>query len=312
MVLGASVRLLCLGLAEGLACAAFGASVSLIPIADTSIMEVAPNNNVGGRSWVNAGSNMHTQRNRGLFKFDIAGSLPAGSQVTSASLSLAVTGIPADGYAVSFFDLHRLLRNWGEGTNNPFSSPGQGSPATTNEATWLSPLSLTTNVWTAPGAAATNDYDPTVTASQIIYSTVQSPYLFPDPSADATAIIADVQRWLDNPATNFGWILICESDDVPSTARRFGSREDPNNSPMLQLEYLAPPLVSAVETAGTQFRLYFTAQAGQSYVVQYRITLAPSNTWSTLTNISAPLATTNLVITDVISGRQRFYRIGTQ
>jgi hypothetical protein len=292
--------------------ATFGASMSLIPVADTSIMEVAPNNNAGGRSWVDAGSNMHTQRNRGLFKFDIAGNIPAGSRITSASLSLSVIGIPADGYAVAYFDLHRLLRNWGEGTNNPISSPGQGSPATTNEATWLSPLAFTTNFWTAPGAAATNDYDPSLTASQIIYSTVQSPYQFPDPSADPATMIADVQRWLDNPAINFGWIFICESEDVASTARRFGSREDPNNPPVLQLGYIAPPLVSAVQAAGNQFRLHFTAQAGQSYTIQYRDFIAPSNTWSTLTNISPPATTTNLVVTDVITNAHRCYRIGTQ
>src|SRR5581483_9163726 len=105
---------------------ALGGTIDIIPSADTSISEVYPNNNVGGRTWVNAGSNMHTNRNRALFKFDIAGNIPAQSQITSASLQLAVTGIPSDGYDVAFFDLHRLLRNWGEGTNS--ISVGQGSP----------------------------------------------------------------------------------------------------------------------------------------------------------------------------------------
>ena len=302
---------LCLSLIASSGSITSGASVSLIPVADTTIMEVAPYNNAGGRSWVNAGSNMHTQRNRGLFKFDIAGNVPAGSRITSALLSLSVTGIPADGYAVSYFDLHRLLRDWGEGTNNPIASPGQGSPATTNEATWLSPFALTTNLWTSPGGAATNDFDPAVTAAQIIYSTVQSPYAFPDPTADPTPMLVDVQRWLDHPLTNYGWILVCESENVPSTARRFGSREDPNNPPMLQLEYIAPPLVTAVGSASNHFSIHFTAQAGQFYTVEFRNSLAPSGHWSTLTNISAQPVTTNLVFTDVITGQEGFYRLGT-
>jgi len=37
--------------------------------------------------------------------------------------------------------------------------------------------------------------------------------------------VADVQSWVDNPASNFGWMLMSESEDVPGTARRFGSRE---------------------------------------------------------------------------------------
>ena len=64
------------------------------------------------------------------------------------------------------------------------------------------------------GAAATNDYDPAVTAFQIVYDVPQSPYAFPDPADDPAPIIADLQRWLDDPATNFGWIFICESETV--------------------------------------------------------------------------------------------------
>jgi hypothetical protein len=293
----------------GSAPAASGASIVLIPKADTSIMEITPNNNAGGRSWVDSGSNLHGQRTRGLYKFDIAGNVPAGSVITSASLSLPVTGIPADGYAVAYFDLQRLLRDWGEGTNNPASNPGQGSPATTNEATWLTPFAFTTNTWAAPGAAEGVDYLAGASASQIIYGTAQSPYVFPDPSADPGPMLADVQLWLANPATNFGWMLICESEDVASTARRFGSREDPNNPPVLQLVYLFPPQVTAVEIVSNQFTLHFAAQAGQSYVVQFRDLLSPPSTWLTLTNINPQPVATNLTVTDVITNGYRFYRV---
>src|SRR5262249_49951778 len=161
---------------------------------------------------------------RGLLKFDIAGAIPAGSRIIGASLLLYVVRTPGDGYDVGYFDLRRLLRNWGEGTNKTSSAPGQGYPATLNQATWLSPLALSTNLWFAPGAAATNDYDPRVSASQIVYTEFQSPYQFPDPADDPAPMLADVQRWLDVPASNYGWIFICESETSPNTTRRFGSR----------------------------------------------------------------------------------------
>jgi hypothetical protein len=290
---------------------AFCATTNLIPVADTMIMEVAPSNNAGGLAWLTAGGNHYGVPSRGLLKFDLAGSIAAGSRITAASLDLWVTQVPGDGYAVGYFGLHRLLRGWGEGTNNPANAPGQGSPATTNEATWLSPFALTTNTWHAPGAAATNDYYPAATAVRIVYDVAQSPYTFPDPSDDGAPMIADIQRWLDHPATNFGWIFICESETVPNTTRRFASREDPNTPPSLHVTYVVPPRIDSVEKSGGQFRLHFTAQAGQAYTVQFCNALGTSNVWSTLTNLDAPPAATNVVIGDASSSRQRFYRLMT-
>ncbi|EEF60021.1 DNRLRE domain-containing protein [Pedosphaera parvula] len=290
---------------------AFGDSITLIPSADTSIMEVTPTNNAGARAWINAGSNMHGQRNRGLIKFDIAASLPANSRITSASLTLAVTGIPSDGYAIAYFDLHRLLRPWGEGDKNSALSPGQGLAATTNEATWLSPLSFTTNYWTVPGAAATNDYAAVTTASQIVYDTIQSPYYFPDPADDDGPMIADLQSWLDNPAANFGWILICESEEMPSTARRFASREDPDSSPQLTITYDPPPQLTQISHSGNQCKIEFTAQAGHTYSMEFRNSLTGNNEWNTLTNLPAQTLTTNILVTDPIVDSQRFYRLRT-
>jgi hypothetical protein len=53
--------------------------------------------------------------------------------------------------------------------------------------------------------------------------------------------VADVQGWLNNPKSNFGWMLISESEDTRFTARRFGSREDPNNAPLLDVQYVLVP-----------------------------------------------------------------------
>jgi hypothetical protein len=286
------------------------ASVSLIPSADTMIMEVAPTNNAGGLPFFNAGGNHYAERNRGLLKFDVAGHVPTGAHITSASLTLAVVQVPGDGYAVGFFDLHRLLRNWGEGTNNPAIAPGQGTLATTNEVTWLSPLALSTNFWSAPGAAATNDYDPVISASQIVYDVIQSPYVFPDPTADPSRFVADLQFWLDHPAANFGWIFICESEDTANTVRRFASREDPNTPPLLQLSYLIPPVLTNAHRSGAQFTLSFAAHTGQTYVVQSR-SAAATGSWQTVSNLGPFPTPTQAVVSDAITSAQRFYRVWT-
>jgi hypothetical protein len=52
------------------------------------------------------------------------------------------------------------------------------------------------------------------------------------------ALIADVQAWLDAPASNHGWILL-GGEDAPATAKRFDSREaaDPSAQPRLVVEF---------------------------------------------------------------------------
>jgi hypothetical protein len=300
-------------LAASSACAlsAFSAGTNLVPVADTMIMAIAPTNNAGGLAWFTCGGNHYGMPSRGLLRFDIAGAIPPGSRITGASLSLYVVATPGDGYEVGYFDLHRLLRAWGEGTNKPPSAPGQGSPATLNEATWYSPLALTTNFWSAPGAAATNDYDPRVTASQIVYDTFQSPYQFPGPSDDPAPMLADVQRWLDAPASNYGWIFICESETSANTTRRFGSREDPNHAPDLGISFIAAPRINFAAKITNTFLLSFTAWPDQAYAVEFTGSPALLN-WQTLTNLTSPTNQTEIVITDLLTSTQRFYRVTTQ
>jgi hypothetical protein len=51
-------------------------------------------------------------------------------------------------------------------------------------------------------------------------------------------MVADVQSWLDDPASNFGWLLL--GDETTSlTARRFDTREAPNSAlrPALEITF---------------------------------------------------------------------------
>ena len=57
-------------------------------------------------------------------------------------------------------------------------------------------------------------------------------------------------------------------------------------------------------------RFAFSAAPGQSYVVESRAALQ-QGTWQPLTNVTAAVASTNLVVTDTVGSTQRFYRVRT-
>ncbi|MDQ6631746.1 MAG: DNRLRE domain-containing protein [Verrucomicrobiota bacterium] len=285
------------------------ATITLMPSADTSLMESFTNNNLGGAPYLLAGSGENLLRHRALLQFDLLSQIPAQSKIKTVTLILEVTHQPANGFTAADFSLHRVLRPWGEGNKlsptNCNSCVGQGMPATTNEATWNDRFALTTNAWDVPGAATNIDYATAVSASQAIYDIGNSPYSF-----NSTAqLVADVQTWLDIPQNNFGWILMADAESIAFTARRFGSREDANFPPRLEIEYVMPPMIYGVKLFTNQFQFSFGAEAGQSYSVEFRNSFSPTNFWMTLTNISAPLQNTNVTIFDSRSATQRFYRV---
>src|SRR5690349_8288537 len=95
------VALLCLGGSQN----ALGDFTNLVPIADTMLSQNYPSNNFGGLGFANSGTTQNLTRNRALFKFDVAGAIPAGAKIQNASLVLAITRTPADGFTFSDFGL---------------------------------------------------------------------------------------------------------------------------------------------------------------------------------------------------------------
>lgn len=57
---------------------------------------------------------------------------------------------------------------------------------------------------------------------------------------------SQVQGWLDNPGSNFGWVLIGD-ETTPAMTRRFDSRES-GSPPQLLVDYTP---TGAVEPAAT-------------------------------------------------------------
>ena len=217
-------------------------TLTLRPSADTTLIETAPNNNLGGQPFANSGTTQNFTKNRALFRFDVS-AIPTGAQVNSVSLVLEVTRQPVDGYAPADFGLHRMLVSWGEGvqtTANP-ASPGQGTPAASGEATWLARFAQTGPNWAAAGGLAGTDFAAASSAGQTVYGTANSPYFF-----TSAQLATDVQLWLDNPGANFGWMLLANDEGPNFTARRFGSREDAINAPQLLVQYSAVPEPSSL------------------------------------------------------------------
>jgi hypothetical protein len=282
-------------------------SISLLPVADTTLLEVKPTNSTGGLEWFSSGTTQNYTRNRGLVKFDVARALPAGTRILGVTLNVRVTQIPRDGFNGVSFSLRRMLVSWGEGTNvieNP-DTPGFGAPASPGDATWNHRFSHTTNTWTTPGGEEGVDYSATSSALVGVEST--DPYSFESfPSAKE-----DVQLWLDQPELNFGWMIKCESEEVNFTARRFGSREfgDPNTSPVLNIIFRAPPRFSKIEATNGAVALSMVLEEGFSYRVEAQSSLAATNAWTLLQDLGAIAQTTNVTLVDPMAAPQRFYRI---
>ena len=96
-----------------------------------------------------------------------------------------------------------------------------------------------------------------------------------------------------------------------ATARRFGSRENSGSAPALTVGFTPPALlrIDRLERVQDDLKLYFTAEAGKSYAVEFRDSLG-IGAWVNLTNISLPIVATNMIITDRVANRpQRFYRL---
>ncbi len=219
-------------------------TISIQPVADTTLIEFAPDNNLGGGDFFNAGTAGNGFRNRALMLFDPTELIPAGAVITSAQLSLLVVRQPNTGLQNSTFSLRRLLQSWSEGAQVPGEDgPGIGAPALSGEATWNDRFSGGT-LWAQPGGQAGVDFSTTMSSLAFVGGMGEE-IIF----ASGPELIADVQSWLDNPSSNFGWMLKTESEALGKTARSFASLES-GFGPTLTLSYTVVPEPSTFALAG--------------------------------------------------------------
>jgi hypothetical protein len=193
---------------------------------------------------------------RALVRFDVASHLPAASTVTGVTLTLNLDGVAQNETQARDVALHRLLAGWGEGTSGGGGAgSGQGQAPTTGDATWVHRF-FDNQVWTTSGG----DF---VTSESSVASVGVSPGFYSWPST--ATLVADVQGWLDDPATNIGWMLIGD-ESRNGTVRRFHSREalDEGLRPMLTIEYqpVPEPASSALLVSGLLLLLWLSKRRG--------------------------------------------------
>jgi MYXO-CTERM domain-containing protein len=227
------------GLAFATGRAAAATELRITPSADTTIFAEQSGSTAYDAVSDGSGANLWTSvlasgvTRRALVRFDL-GAVPPGSRVLSARLQ--VFEIRArDEHVVS---LHRVLAAWGEAGSNG-GDAGVGAPAQPGDATWSHRL-WPTQTWAVRGGEF-------VASPSSSLSIALGPGAFTWPSTPQT--VADVQRWLDQPSSNHGWMLI--GDDLGlQNAKRFGSRNNttPDARPVLIVTYgPGPPAAEDVD-----------------------------------------------------------------
>lgn len=212
------------------------AIINITPSKDNTLYEYDPaegdNSNALGLHFF-AGETAMSELRRGVLAFDISGNIPPGSTIIAVTLSLNMSKTPLDDPRT--VELHKLLADWGEGTSIAPGEEGDGAPATPNDATWRHRF-FDTIFWTNEGG----DFSVTVSASQSVGPIGQYTW-------SSAQMVADVQSWLDNSASNFGWLVLGDESTI-LTSKRFDTRESAS-PPVLSIQYISGPRVTPTPRA---------------------------------------------------------------
>lgn len=174
---------------------------------------------------------------RGLIEFNVAQALPPGAVVTAVQLQLTVGQVAGSGggsgggsgsaETISLFDESQA---WGQPTNvagaTSFGGTGHGGTPKTGDATWNYAFYNATP-WTTAGGDWTSSLTDIADAS--VTGTLTS-FDWSSP-----AMVTDVQNWLNNPASNFGWIIKNANETTATDFRAFWSAQGAaaNNNPAI-------------------------------------------------------------------------------
>lgn len=292
LALAVAIALCALG--EGLASAG---TVNINPSKDNTLYEYDPDigdlSNALGMHFF-AGKTAMNMLRRGVLAFDIAGNIPPGATITAVSLTANMSKRPQ---SIAFvMELHKLLADWGEGTSLATGEEGMGAPATPNDATWRHRF-FDTIFWNAQGG----DFSATVSASQSVGDIGHYTW-------SSAQMVADVQEWLNNPASNFGWLMKVGDESLFVTAKRFDTRES-NNPPVLAITYIggAPTPTATVSptataTATATATSTATATPTATAVVTPSVTPTATSTATATSPTSTPTPSSTVIATATPSG----------
>jgi hypothetical protein len=187
-----------------------------------------------------------TSIRRGLIEFNVAGSgIPADATITGGSLTLCDVQGSNGSQTISLYD---VLQTWGQGTSN---GNAMGVPPSNHDATWIYSIYNTSaplfgSTWLTPGG----NFSATLSGSAV--DNVAAGGLVTWSSAQ---IVNDIQNWLDNPSSNYGWLLQGNESTGKTTKQFEGSALNDSfaYAPLLTVQYTVPapePATAALLAAG--------------------------------------------------------------
>lgn len=220
-------------------------TVNIPASADNTIYADNTQNSNGSGDNFTAGRTNGGSIRRALIRFDLS-SIPPGSTITSVTLRLVMNKSRTGTDVIS---LYRITKDWGEGGSNAGDPDGQGTSAQVMDATWNCGMFDGAggcgggSTWASPGG----DFVGVASASATIFNTPAA-YTWSGPTVNA-----DVQGWVNNAATNFGWILRT-AEAANQTTNRFSSRTNPTaaNQPRLTVIYTAAAPVTLSLFSGVE------------------------------------------------------------
>lgn len=177
------------------------------------------------------------QSRRSLIRFDLAGGLPSGADITSVRLILNLSQFNGDSSEVR---LHRALAPWTTGASDPTGGEGSGAPALTGDATWLHSSFNGAGgglLWSQAGG------DFASAASASVTSTGLGLHIWSSP-----ALVADARLFASTPSLNHGWFML-GAESTMGVTRRFDSADSAGAGgivPILEIEYSVVPAPGAL------------------------------------------------------------------
>ncbi|MFN9080972.1 MAG: DNRLRE domain-containing protein [Planctomyces sp.] len=189
--------------------------------------------NGSGQFLIAGGATGFATARRGLVSFDVAAAgIPPGSTILDAVVTLYV--VNPGSAASSSIGLHPISKPWGESASNAPDDELEGARAAARDATWQ--FSLFDSVgWASPGG----DFGG-ASASLAVGGVGAWEWA-------GSGIVGDVQKWLDNPLANNGWMIV--SDEQTGSIKSFASRESDNATlrPRLEITWEEPFVPAIVE-----------------------------------------------------------------
>lgn len=160
---------------------------------------------------------------RALLHFDLS-SIPSNAVVTAVTITLNNNRQASNSAGIA---LHKLNADWGEGASDAAANEGSGTAGQTGDATWTRRMLPSTNWTTAGGEFVTTA---SATVANVNAGTV---------AVSGGTLVADVQSFVSNSASNFGWIIRGTSEATSQTTLRFASRNTGTTTqrPVLSVTY---------------------------------------------------------------------------